>query len=97
MKKLMWGEEEHGLGINRNVASDEVLAFERAIFTAAQTSESLGVTAERFLDLCQAAVDVCQVDADEMEGRTVSSWVEYQVEGGMRLGQIASTTEEYDS
>jgi hypothetical protein len=57
------GEEEHGLGINRKVARAKVEA-QRAIYSAAQMSQSLGVKWEQFLELCEAAVDVAGTEED---------------------------------
>jgi hypothetical protein len=56
MSRGYWGPEEHGLG-NRKIARDKVEALEQAILTAVQVSESLRIKWERFLELCEAAVD----------------------------------------
>jgi hypothetical protein len=63
-KQELWGEEEHGLGINRKVPREKVEALEGAIFSAPRMSEALGVNWERFLEPCNAAVDVAGTEEE---------------------------------
>jgi hypothetical protein len=88
-KQELWGEEEHGLGINRKVPREQVEAFEEAILTATQMAESLGVKPENFLALCETAVDIAWFDEQCEPGSVASGdpfWIEQQVKGGERLG-----------
>jgi hypothetical protein len=54
----MLTEEDHGLGINRDVPAGQVFDLEQAIYLAAKRADLLGVSMERFLELCEAALDV---------------------------------------
>jgi len=50
-------ENDHGLGINRDVEESEVHNLEQSINDAATKANALGVSPERFLELCKAAQD----------------------------------------
>lgn len=64
-KPVMWKERDHGLGINRAVLADEAMALEHSIWKAAKLTTKLGVSFERFCELCEAAMDVAGVEEFE--------------------------------
>ncbi|HXJ87582.1 MAG TPA: hypothetical protein VMS18_12245 [Candidatus Binatia bacterium] len=55
---IMLGEEDHGLGINREVEASKVFDLEQAIYLAAKRADLIGVPMQNFLDMCEAALDV---------------------------------------
>ena len=64
---LMMREEDHGLGINRDVPQAKVINLELEIFNAAIKAQRLGVAMEKFLELCECAYVTELIDENDLE------------------------------